>query len=177
MRRGVLSGLERGNFELIGYWDADLATPLREIVPMSALFADSHVQVVMGSRVGLLGRKIERKRLRHYLGRAFATSASLVLNVSIYDTQCGAKLFRVSESLADVFGRPFSTRWIFDVEILTRFKALEADGKFPPLEHSIVEYPLTEWCDVAGSKLRLRDALRAGVELGRLAITRGTRVA
>jgi glycosyltransferase involved in cell wall biosynthesis len=172
VRRGFLAGIECGGFELIGYWDADLATPLHEVPRMAALLDDLSVQIVMGSRVGLLGRKIERKRLRHYLGRAFATTASLVLDISVYDTQCGAKLFRVTDALVRVFERPFSTAWIFDVEILSRCKALEVEGRFPPLQGSVVEYPLLEWRDIAGSKLRLGHALRAAWELGRLAVER-----
>ena len=43
-------------------------------------------------------------------GRIFATCASLVLNLPVYDTQCGAKLFRVTPEIQKLFGEPFSSR-------------------------------------------------------------------
>ena len=62
---------------------------------------------------------------------------------------------------------PFLTRWIFDVELLARaLRDLRASGDSG--EHHIVELPLHEWRDVAGSKVRPRDFLKAGGELLRI---------
>src|SRR5215471_4433212 len=71
----------------VGFWDADLAAPLDAIRDILGTF-DRHPQVelVMGSRVKLLGRSIERSAARHYLGRVFATLALNVLDLSVYDT-------------------------------------------------------------------------------------------
>ena len=122
VRRGVKLALSRGP-ALVGYWDADLATPLEAIVDFRTVLAQRpEVVLVMGSRVALLGRQIRRSWKRHFLGRAFATAASLILGLTVYDTQCGAKLFRVTRQTAALFDRPFRARWIFDVEILARIE-------------------------------------------------------
>src|SRR5439155_4840561 len=105
--------------DYVGYWDADLATPLQAIPEFLEVFAERPgLELVCGARVRLLGRDIRRTRRRHYLGRAFATVASWLLQLSVYDTQCGAKLFRASPRITAVFNQPFHTRWLFDVEIL-----------------------------------------------------------
>jgi glycosyltransferase involved in cell wall biosynthesis len=167
VRRGFVKALDSGIpiYDFIGYWDADLATPLAEVENlMLPLLANDQIQVAMGSRVKLLGRDIQRRPLRHYFGRIFATFVSLTLDLAVYDTQCGAKIFRTSEALRKTFSQTFVSRWIFDVEILARLRSHGVD-----LESSIVEVPLRRWVDVAGSKVRMRDFLRAGMELLKIA--------
>ena len=93
VRQGTLSAIAAGA-RYVGYWDADLATPLNPILEfVGELKNKSDLLLVMGARVQLLGRTILRKRYRHYLGRVFATVASVVLRMPVYDTQCGAKMF------------------------------------------------------------------------------------
>ena len=109
VRRGIVASL-RMNPLYVGYWDADLATPLDSVIRFrEALQSNPQLALVMGSRVALLGRRIRRKWTRHMLGRAFATAASVVLGLSVYDTQCGAKLFRVNPAMRTIFAAPFCT--------------------------------------------------------------------
>jgi len=172
VRRGFLAAM---NMECgkIGYWDADLSTPLGAIESFEGLFnQETQVSIVMGSRVKLLGRNINRRVVRHYLGRIFATWASLILGLPVYDTQCGAKIFRNDGELRAVFAEPFLSRWAFDVEILARYiKVRQASGGLP-VEASTIEYPLEEWTDVSGSKIRFKDYFVLGLDLVRLFIYR-----
>lgn len=164
VRRGVLAAAAEKP-EWIGYWDADLATPLSAIADFSRVL-DTHadVQLVLGSRVQLLGRSIHRRMIRHYLGRIFATAASIVLRLPVYDTQCGAKLFRATPEMVSLFAEPFRSAWIFDVEILARFLAARRNA-WSPVESALYELPLALWEEVGGSKVKPRHFLRAAFEL------------
>lgn len=170
VRRGMLQALERRP-KYVGYWDADLATPLAAIRQMGD-YLDAHPQVeaLLGARVRLLGRRIERDRLRHCAGRLFAVCASFALRLPVYDTQCGAKLFRATDRIRQAFAEPFHSRWIFDVELLARLLASAAGEANCPAEDWIHEWPLYQWREVAGSKLRARDFLRAGLQLAHIGL-------
>lgn len=164
----VRSGLSQGiawGARTVGYWDADLACPLGELQAMIALLETSGgLHGVLASRVRLLGRAIERQPARHYLGRAFATAASAILRLPVYDTQCGAKLFRVSDTLERALEEPFRSRWIFDVELLARLRSRWGAEAALRLE----EYPVRRWKDIGGSKLRLRAFPMAALALARI---------
>jgi dolichyl-phosphate beta-glucosyltransferase len=156
VRHGMLEALKRQP-QFIAFWDADLSTGLEEIEPFRNIMRDRpEIEMVFGARVNLLGREIRRKLSRHYLGRMFATLVAFALRLPIYDTQCGAKMFRVTDDLRRVLVEPFISRWIFDVEIIARYLILRRDGARPPVRAIIVEKPLVKWTDVAGSKLRPR---------------------
>jgi glycosyltransferase involved in cell wall biosynthesis len=155
--------------EAVAFWDADLATPLGDIPAFAAVMQqNARLLAVFGSRVNLLGRDVKRKLWRHYLGRVFATAASAVLRLPIYDTQCGAKLLRVTPEVQAVFAQPFVSPWIFDVEIIARLRdRLRAAGG-PAARDVIYEYPLLLWRDVAGSKVRLRHFVTVFFDLFRI---------
>jgi len=168
VRQGILTALDFKP-DYVGFWDADLATPL-DTIPQFVDFAESRreLSMVVGARVKLLGREIQRKSSRHYLGRVFATAASAVLGLAVYDTQCGAKLFRVSPLVTDLFQQPFQSRWIFDVEVLARLVEITRGKEIPQADRIIYEFPLTEWRDIPGSKVRLYDFIKATWELYRI---------
>lgn len=159
VRAGLNFALDRGA-QYAGYWDADLATPLEAIEEFMAVFAArADLDMIFGSRVKLLGRKVHRKNSRHYLGRVFATVVSLILRLPIYDTQCGAKIFRVGPRTRDLVAEPFRSRWVFDVELLARY--IRQSGSAHAAAQRIYEFPLQEWEDVGGSKVKPHDFVTA----------------
>ena len=168
VRRGLREALAQGA-QVVGYADADLATPGDELLRLRDELVRRELSVVTGARVKLVGVDIDRKAMRHYLGRVFATCAALVLRTPYYDTQCGAKLFRASPLLARALEVPFRSRWAFDVELLGRLIA--GIGGEPGLDLSrLRELPLETWIDVGESKLRAGGMVRAGLELARIAV-------
>lgn len=164
VRQGLLHAID-GGARVVGYLDADLSTPVSELVRLLARLDDrDDVKVVMGARVALLGRDIQRRAHRHYLGRVFSTVASFILDLSVYDTQCGAKVFVADEALRAALDEPFLSRWAFDVELIGRLMAGGA-GADPLPQSAFVEVPLREWRDVGGSKLGLGAMTRVAGDL------------
>ena len=165
VRAGMLQAFEAGA-AYVGYWDADLATPLEEIPRFEAVLEAHHAVIgVLGSRVRMLGTAIDRSAARHYMGRVFATIASVVLQLAVYDTQCGAKLFRAGPVLRAALDAPFRSRWAFDVELIARLDRASRAMGGPPVGELLVELPLQVWQDVGGSKLSPPAMVRATLEL------------
>ena len=163
VRQGLRRALAEGATE-VGYIDADFATPPSEVRRLVDELHRSDATVVLGSRVSRLGADIDRNMARHYLGRVFATTASMILGLAVYDTQCGAKLFRDTPTLRHALQQPFRSRWAFDVELLGR---LVAGGPGAPgiTAADMLEVPLRRWADVGGSKLGGNAMVKAGMDL------------
>ncbi len=84
VREGILTLFQTYDFKLVGYWDADLATPLSTIPEFIDKFRSNRELVaVCGSRILRLGASIHRSVFRHYFGRVFATIASNLLKMPV----------------------------------------------------------------------------------------------
>lgn len=161
VRQGLLRAFDDG-CDLAGYLDADLSAPLESMLLLAdTLDTDSSLACALGSRVKLLGWGIRRSERRHYLGRVFATFASITLTLPVYDTQCGAKVLRHTPQVRALLQERFLSRWLFDVELLARLR--DAVGV-----SALREVPLPVWGDAGGSSLRLIDFLKAPWELFRI---------
>jgi dolichyl-phosphate beta-glucosyltransferase len=151
--------LNVSQYQWVGFWDADLATPLSE-VNRFLIYQNSFSPksgALFGCRLSRYGARINRSLFRHYLSRIFITMTDLLLGIKAYDSQCGAKLFK--PKVAEVaFTKPFVSKWIFDLEIILRV------GK-----ENILEIPLFEWKEVAGSKIKIfRETFRIMSDLFRI---------
>lgn len=151
--------------QFTGYWDADLSTPLSEFSRLIKVFNEKpHIKGVFGSRILLLGHDIERKPLRYLFGRMFMTVTNWLLKFKVYDSQCGAKLFK-TDFCGVMWEKPFLTSWLFDVELLCRIKK-EYDLK--TVRHEIFELPLEKWFEVGGSKIKSTEFFKFPFELLKL---------
>ena len=165
VRLGMLTALsEATDLDVIGFMDADGAFNVGDIQRLAQVMTEKsagtqQIEAVWSSRVALAGRDIQRTPKRHYLGRVAATVLSWGDNSIPYDTQSGYKLFRPTPNLRHVLSEPFMTRWLFEVEMLERFKRQN--------ERSMViwEEPVDFWQEIPGSKVSPREFVRIGQEI------------
>lgn len=168
VRQGLLQAMQNGA-QIVGFADADLAVPEKELARLAALAKGTGTKVLLGSRVRLLGFDIQRRPVRHYIGRVFATLASMALQLPVYDTQCGAKFFHCNGSLRAALQRPFVSPWLLDIELIGRLLT-PLEPHMPRLVlPDIQEVPLQTWHEIPGSKVRPIDGIRACWGLARIA--------
>lgn len=171
VRFGLRAAIDRGA-SVVSYYDADLATPPEELLRLLAtLERRPDIQAAFGARIARLGTAIDRKASRHLLGRLFATASSLALGVHIYDTQCGAKAFRVNPALQRALECPFQSSWSFDVRLIDRLLS-GGDGVPGVDRRALMEVPLDMWREVDGSKMRMSGMAAAFTDVLRLGVTR-----
>jgi dolichyl-phosphate beta-glucosyltransferase len=84
IRAGMLAAGQYFNlsdYTWLGFWDADLATPLTEV--RNLIIYRNHFNrnslAIFGSRVNRYGSLITRSQIRHYLSRIFITMTSWIL--------------------------------------------------------------------------------------------------
>ena len=161
VRLGVIESYKM-NPDFIGFLDADLSAPIEEIDNLLKIIKkDKTKEVVFASRIQLIGSEIKRNYFRHFFGRVFATVVSNILNLPVYDTQCGAKIFS-RKICDDIFYEQFISPWLFDVELFARL--LNVYGMERTIQMSY-EHPVCKWVDIDGSKVKPIYFLKAPFEL------------
>jgi len=148
VRTGMRHALA-GDAQWIGFWDADLATNLEELLAFAQKIRPESLMIT-GCRLVRLGASIERNFIRHLVSRVFATAISWHLKLPVYDSQCGAKLIK-REAVEVIGTRPFVSRWFFDVEMLKRLSKHYGRER---ICRDVEEITLRSWQEIGDSKLR-----------------------
>ena len=161
VRKAMLS-LSKSPFDYVGFLDADFSAPPAELEHILSFCNGTLTKsFIAASRIKRLGANITRNIFRHYAGRVFATFASFVLTLPVYDSQCGLKIIK-HDLIKTLFERPFITKWLFDLEILLR---LRNHLGYEQTIKETIEVPLVEWQGKKGSKISFFDFLKAPLDL------------
>ncbi|MGK0413767.1 MAG: dolichyl-phosphate beta-glucosyltransferase [Polaribacter sp.] len=163
VRQGILFANENFSFKNIAYLDADLSTSLEECYRVSQQIKEETI-FAFGSRVSTINTNIDRKKYRFLIGRFIATLISIQLDLTVYDTQCGCKVFK-SEFAAPIFKEKFISKWLFDVEIFHRLIALYGRQNMKKI---CKEESLNSWIDTDDSRVKMTYFLKLWLDLLRI---------
>jgi glycosyltransferase involved in cell wall biosynthesis len=151
----ILAGWKSGAMaRWVAFVDADGAIPAGEVVRIFAEayeLPDNKLACLFATRIKMLGKRIERRFIRHLIGRIFATIVGNFIASDVYDSQCGFKLVPAEyfRQIADKLqGRGFC----FDIELLLALRGINA---------KLIEVPI-DWENKQGSKVNL---LKDGVKM------------
>lgn len=154
----ILETLRRCNGDVIGFVDADCATPPMEFLRLAEAVgegADVAIATRWHNTAVVPGRRPMARRLE---SRIFAQVIRTLFGLPYRDTQCGAKV--LSREVAQAVVPFLSSRdFLFDVEMLLSARSLG---------YEVLEIP-TVWVDRAGSRLHAgRDGRRMALSALRL---------
>jgi len=157
----VRAGMLAATGSRVLFCDADLATPIEEVLKLGAKLDDGY-DIAIASR-GLAEADIQTRQhpMREAMGRMFNLLVRVVVVGGIKDTQCGFKLFS-HEAAQDLFSQATIDGFAFDVEVLWLARK----------RYRIAEVPVV-WRHVDESKVSPGiDAARMFVDLFRMRIRR-----
>ncbi len=140
----LIEGLKlSAHADLIGYVDADGATPPRAFLELVQKIGTA--DCIIASR-WLPGAVIHQSQKSHrqFASRMFHAIVQFFFRMNIHDTQCGAKVMKTA-AVEAIHDRLTTADMAFDINLLY---SLQHAG------FKIVEVP-TEWTDIAGSKVML----------------------
>ena len=138
----VRRGMAHSRGERVLFSDADLSTPIEELVAMERRF-DEGVDLVLASR-GLKESRIEIRQAwyREHMGKTFNLVVRMLTGIPFKDTQCGFKLLG-GESARALAADMTEDGFAFDIELI-----LLANRR----GMTVSELPVT-WKNDAGSRV------------------------
>jgi dolichyl-phosphate beta-glucosyltransferase len=142
----VRTGMLRAKGEIVFYTDADLSTPIYEVINfLDFLLRNPGIEILIGNRRKTSdhvpkGQKFPRKAA----GLIFAQLVKQLTGIDVEDSQAGFKAFRSSAN-KEIFSKASIDGFAFDVEVLLLAKRLHYQVHSVPID----------WINDANSKVNL----------------------
>ena len=143
----IAEGFKRAKGDLIGFVDADMATPPNSFYNLIKN-VDNYDGVIASRWMKESKIKIKQPLLKRIGSRGFNILVRLLFNLKFKDTQCGAKLFK-KYVIKNILNDLKITKWAFDINLLYSIKRKK---------YNIKEIP-TEWNAVKASHFNLFKAI------------------
>jgi len=157
----IAETFRRSDADLVGFVDADCATPPRELLRLAEVAARTDGAIASRRHSASL-LPARRPLAREITSAGFAGSVRMLMGLPYRDTQCGAKVLRRAV-VDDVLPHLAARDLLFDVDLLAA--AGERGWR-------VVEVP-TVWIDQEGSRVKaVSDSRRMGTSLLRLWLRR-----
>jgi dolichyl-phosphate beta-glucosyltransferase len=142
----VKTGMLQAKGEIVFFMDADLSTPLAEVISFLSEFqANPEIDILIGSRAEAKSQVIKKQSwIRRNFGRGFNRFVRVFGVAGIKDTQCGFKAFR-KRAVEPIFSRQTINGFAFDVELLILAQLMNYKFKTIPVR----------WVNSPDSKVRI----------------------
>jgi len=112
----VKKGMLSAKYDYVLFTDADLSTPIDELLMFDKYILDN--DIIIGSRaVKGCNIIVQQNIFRVFMGRTFSLIYNFVLDVNLKDTQCGFKLFK-KKDIINIFSKQTIDRFAFDAELM-----------------------------------------------------------
>ena len=138
-------------YKFLGITDADFSASPTEIMRLAVIALEGENKYVFGARIRNGTNIIETSWFRYLQGLLFNRSVTLILGQRFLDSQCGLKYFLVDTNLIEALKKPFTNRWLFDLEIILRLSKLDTI--------KVSEVILNKWVHTKGSKTSIKDII------------------
>ncbi len=149
-------GFEGVESDWLGFLDADGTISAKDVSYLwNFVLENQNYDLILATRIRMLGKTIVRSLNRHLLSRLFITYFNFLFNIPIYDSQCGFKIFK--KKLYDTIKNKIGNkRWLWDTELVIHsYKN----------EFRCIEIPI-DWHEVQGSKINLfHDSIKMAYDL------------